>query len=203
MTPQQESAMRQALDDLKGIHPGNMTPMAEEYWNKAITALTAALEQPAQQEPVALPCCGYTDASTVKWNPHNGVVQCHNCGQTYTLPQAREWDEYLKEGETPFERFMRERKDLDALMTLYQRVVTENEKLKAQQEPVPSIIKMLGHCPECGAKEHHFTRPQAREPLTDERITHLWAHIPEPSLRKALTVFARAIEAAHGIGEKK
>jgi hypothetical protein len=38
------------------------------------------------QEPVALPCCGYTDASAVKWNPFNGVVQCHNCGQTYTPP---------------------------------------------------------------------------------------------------------------------
>jgi hypothetical protein len=44
---------------------------------------------PAQpeQEPVALLCCGYTDASAVKWNPFNGVVQCHNCGQTYTPPQ--------------------------------------------------------------------------------------------------------------------
>ena len=35
---------------------------------------------------LALPCCGYTDASAVKWNPFNGVVQCHNCGQTYTPP---------------------------------------------------------------------------------------------------------------------
>lgn len=26
------------------------------------------------------------------------------------------------------------------------------------QEPVPSIIQMLGHCPECGAKAHHFTK---------------------------------------------
>jgi hypothetical protein len=41
------------------------------------------LHQPA---PVALPCCGYTDAGAVKWNPFNGVVQCHNCGQTYTPP---------------------------------------------------------------------------------------------------------------------
>jgi hypothetical protein len=39
---------------------------------------------------VELPCCGYTDASAVKWNPFNGVVQCHNCGQTYTPPQ-RTW----------------------------------------------------------------------------------------------------------------
>jgi hypothetical protein len=50
---------------------------------------TTPLAQPAPvQEPVALPCCGYTDASAVKWNPFNGVVQCHNCGQTYTPPAA-------------------------------------------------------------------------------------------------------------------
>jgi len=52
-----------------------------------------------EPEPVALPCCGYADASAVKWNPFNGVVQCHNCGQTYTHPpsqrsenlKSREW----------------------------------------------------------------------------------------------------------------
>ena len=43
-----------------------------------------------KQELVALPCCGYTDASAVKWNPLNGVVQCHNCGQNYTTSQ-RTW----------------------------------------------------------------------------------------------------------------
>jgi len=42
------------------------------------------------QEPMALPCCGYTDASAVKWNPLNGFVQCHNCGQNYTASQ-RTW----------------------------------------------------------------------------------------------------------------
>ena len=40
-------------------------------------------------EPVALPCCGYTDASAVKWNPFNNVVQCHNCGQVYTSQPQR------------------------------------------------------------------------------------------------------------------
>ena len=44
-----------------------------------------------EQEPVELPCCGYTDASAVKWNPFNGVVQCHNCGQCYTTPPQRTW----------------------------------------------------------------------------------------------------------------
>jgi hypothetical protein len=57
------------------------------------------MTQDESQEPVALPCCGYTDASAVKWNPFNGVVQCHNCGQTYTTPQ-RTWtgltDEEIK-----------------------------------------------------------------------------------------------------------
>ena len=54
-----------------------------------------------KQELVDLPCCGYTDASAVKWNPLNGVVQCHNCGQTYA-PLQRTWvgltDEEIEEG---------------------------------------------------------------------------------------------------------
>jgi len=40
-----------------------------------------------EQEPVALPCCGYADSSAIKWNSYNQVVQCHNCGQVYTHPQ--------------------------------------------------------------------------------------------------------------------
>ena len=47
-----------------------------------------AAQQALVQEPVALPCCGYTDASAIKWNPFNGVVQCHNCGQTYATSAA-------------------------------------------------------------------------------------------------------------------
>lgn len=39
-------AMKLALDALEGIHVGNMTPMAEENWNKAIAVLRQALEQP-------------------------------------------------------------------------------------------------------------------------------------------------------------
>ena len=41
-----KEAMKLALEALEGIHPGNMTPMAEEYWNKAITALQEALAEP-------------------------------------------------------------------------------------------------------------------------------------------------------------
>jgi len=59
-------------------------------WELAIELEQFINTQPPQrteQEPVELPCCGYTDASAIKWNSFNGVVQCHNCGQTYTPPQ--------------------------------------------------------------------------------------------------------------------
>lgn len=79
-------------------------------------------------------------------------------------PQARpdfadEWTGYLKDGETPFERFLRERKDLNALTKLYQRVLEENERLKGQQPQaecrsdgrcqyaIDSGAEGLGHCP--------------------------------------------------------
>ena len=76
-----QEVLKLALDALEACNRNDM-----EEVNEAITAIKKALAQP----PVALPCCGYTDASAVKWNPLNGVVQCHNCGQTYTTPQRTE-----------------------------------------------------------------------------------------------------------------
>lgn len=72
-------------------------PVAHQKWCASLTQLLMSMPpQPAscncrppqrtEQEPVELPCCGYTDADAVKWNPFNGVVQCHNCGQCYTAP---------------------------------------------------------------------------------------------------------------------
>jgi hypothetical protein len=58
--------------------------------NSWVAAIKEALAQP-EQEPVALPCCGYTDSSAIKWNPYSQVVQCHNCGQVYTTPPQRTW----------------------------------------------------------------------------------------------------------------
>jgi hypothetical protein len=60
-----------------------------ELWIKASDHHRAIAELESQ-EPVALPCCGYTDANAVKWNPFNGIVQCHNCGHTYA-PSQRTW----------------------------------------------------------------------------------------------------------------
>ena len=57
----------------------------------AVEAIIHSEIKEDKTEPVAMPCCGYTDASAIKWNPFNGVVQCHNCGQTYTHPPRCEW----------------------------------------------------------------------------------------------------------------
>jgi len=50
-----KEAMKLALEALEGIHPGNMTPMAEEYWNKAITALREALAEPQEKYQYGTP----------------------------------------------------------------------------------------------------------------------------------------------------
>lgn len=77
-----QDELKLVLDALKWCHGGEPCGTAE-----AIAVVEKALAQ--TQEPVALPCCGYADASAIKWNPHNQVVQCHNCGQGYTAtPQC-------------------------------------------------------------------------------------------------------------------
>ena len=53
-----------------------------------------------------------------------------------------------------------------------------------------------------------YTAPPQRKPLTDEEILYIYNQLPNwgmgmDSLPQGLEKFARAIEAAHGIGEKK
>jgi len=91
----EQAELEQVLIALKRCYdvtdyPANGNTLQDE----AIAVLEQALApthppQRTEQEPVELPCCGYTDASAVKWNPFNGVVQCHNCGQCYTTPPQR------------------------------------------------------------------------------------------------------------------
>ena len=98
-----KQALEMALDALESAEPKYTKQRADQktlggsldYWKlsqdqrlKAITAIKEALAQP-EQEPVSLPCCAYTDASAIKWNSYNQVVQCHNCGQIYTTPPQR------------------------------------------------------------------------------------------------------------------
>jgi hypothetical protein len=55
------------------------------------TPIPNAPQPQPKQEPVKLPCCGYYDATAIKWNQLNGVVQCHNCGESYAPQPQREW----------------------------------------------------------------------------------------------------------------
>ena len=99
---------------------------------------------------------------------------------------------------------------------------------KAQQEPFGHVtVRRLSQRFENHADQYHFypagqspyldnvdelhavyTRPQSMTPLTDEQITQCYettGHYQSlrPQDRFAVFALARAIEAAHGIGEKK
>jgi hypothetical protein len=98
MTHTKDEAMELALEALEGIHPGNMTPMAEEYWNKAITAIKAALA--AQPAPVQEPI-GYlfqhdetglttvVDVQQVEWGFEKNNPRHQKIGPVYTTPPAQ------------------------------------------------------------------------------------------------------------------
>jgi len=79
------------IEVLKYLKPGAIVPIDIQTTKALVDALRQVIVELESQEPVALPCCGYRDASAVKWNPLNDVVQCHNCGQTYTPPPQRTW----------------------------------------------------------------------------------------------------------------
>ena len=80
--------------------------MWQEQQRHAITALRRALEQPAQQEPVAWLYDWYAEDEDLEGNPTGGIVNdwiskdydeahsptngCHNIRPLYTSPQARD-----------------------------------------------------------------------------------------------------------------
>jgi hypothetical protein len=69
-------AAQQALEALEGIHPGNMTPMAEEYWNKAITALRTALAEPERKPLTDEQICGaFRKAGLEAYHQRDAVVE--------------------------------------------------------------------------------------------------------------------------------
>jgi hypothetical protein len=78
-------AKQMALEALEQIHPGNLTPMAEEAWNKAITALRQALE--TEQEPVAWISEGGDVSRSKRYMDEMGF----KCNPLYTAPPKREW----------------------------------------------------------------------------------------------------------------
>jgi hypothetical protein len=108
--------LKLALEALEGIHPGNMTPMAEEYWNKAITAIKQALAAPVQEplQPV--------------WNnlPSNKDVEdamrIKRLNQLTTPPAApdlqAELDATNRQVEILSDALAESRREIDALVAL-------------------------------------------------------------------------------------
>ena len=103
-----ERALKLALEALEEIHPGNMTPIAEDAWKKAITAIRSVLnehgealaEKPAQQqEPVAWmwrckPYCNWPEWSVSLKRPADSGRDGHKRTEgyedvpLYTFPPA-------------------------------------------------------------------------------------------------------------------
>ena len=174
-----------------------------------ITALREALaEQPrgeatlAQQEPVAwLVECGGDSALVRHTEKFPGIFAGNEFTKRPlvfcdTSPSAQQQEPVGTYGEIfeSMRSLLRSGKQADQQIYMAMQDKPLYTSPPAQQEPVPSIIQMLGHCPECGAKAHHFTSPPAQRTwvgLTDEEIdkTH------ETKVWDARRSYARAIEA--------
>jgi hypothetical protein len=88
-----KEAMKLALEALQGIHVGNMTPMAEEYWNKAIKALEEALAKQEQGEPVAWEVFAlkFGNGTRIQYGKPENLPKYLGCRPLYTTPQQRTW----------------------------------------------------------------------------------------------------------------
>jgi hypothetical protein len=67
-----------------------------------------------------------------RWAEHTHGIR-HTQAPQPTQPDP--WAEYLKEGETPFERFMRERADLVALLGLHEKTLAKVAQPNTDQQP--------------------------------------------------------------------
>jgi hypothetical protein len=136
-----DEALKLALEALEGIHPGNMTPMAEEYWNKAITAIKQALAASVQKgaigaeyqkspwdgKGISMPPPEAPVQEPVLWLV-NGVVQASDIptnytGCFYTTPPAApdlqaELDATNRQVEILSDALAESRREIDAVIAL-------------------------------------------------------------------------------------
>jgi hypothetical protein len=183
-----DEALDFALEALEGIHPGNMTPMAEEYWNKAITAIKQARSAPVQEPKM------YEDWYDSSSCGHCGMVNGHRpeCRHNYKTPAQPEPDCTRSH---PHE-------NMDAmckLRTEIARLTNENARLKVQPAPASWTEMVTANLVREGVNKHkarelaeHFYS-LAQRPfvgLTDEEISDIAINNP-PMVHE----FARAIEA--------
>lgn len=186
-----EQAARQALDTLEAIHHGNMTPMAENAWKAAITALREALEQCAQntedEDPsdasmklaeMILSDCGCSSNYTPLLERVAKRIDRHVATATAPQPHAAGQDDGLRS---------------DALRTLsfcaglkagWNFCVSGDdagfERAKSQSSEALHVLRVERKSP-------------ARQPLTDEQIDNMVSTVSLAE-RDMFRRFARAIE---------
>lgn len=120
-------AMKLALEALEGIHVGNMTPMAEENWNKALTALRQALAQGEQD-------CESTSIETIS----NAIDYLYSTGG--------EAKNIANQAHTALKQLQVNLRDQTALHLLYK---GDYEDLLAQPVQEPILTEKDGSpCPE-------------------------------------------------------
>ena len=228
MTEQQEAAMRQALEFIE--RTSTYLPTTFDNEGLAIhAALTAALEQPAYR---AVKTWHDGKPVYVTEQPAQQLNNCRHCGGADTVicagqckqPAQQELeqdehapdcshDEFLLRGILASELKCWHRLTEDEAQNLV--AFVRNMPFKAApQEPVavhqfrtPGCSDWYDGVPyqhEPGQHEVRtlYTRPQAREPLPDEEIERIFTENSGYG-RSNFRSFARAIEAAHQIGEKK
>lgn len=191
-------AAKMALEALQGIHVGNMTPMAEENWNKALTALRQALAQPEQEPIHAWLENDFAFKAIMKW----ADIYAAQTGEIYA--QAA-----LDSSKTA--TMAKERETLAFVVASHTSPISEPVKERiseplANQEPVAWITRRTGDggvvlsgYETCEPTDYDsipvYTAPP-RKPwvgLTDEEIKDIW--INTWKITEATDAFAYAIEA--------
>ena len=94
-----KQVLKLALEALEEIHVGNMTPMAETNWIKAITAIKEALTEP-DPDPVAMryDFDGYGWLYIDNGSGSNWREKIKNAEPLYTAPPQRTWIGLTGEG---------------------------------------------------------------------------------------------------------
>ena len=184
-----DEALQRAMAALRCIHTGNLTPIAEKAWHTAIEALREALAQKDEQEPIG-EAHAYDSATRYThciWDAY--VVPVGT--KLYTHPQPRQPHNLNC---TVFVYRHRETGAIRALYTEDARAMTGRD----DYEHVASLEPRMWI-------EHHFDdAAKERQPLTDAGINEIADSMPGglAGFMKGWgwQQFARAIEAAHGIG---
>ena len=183
------TAMKQALEALTvGWNPHYSGKDARELGEQAITALRTAIAEAEKQEPVAWydeeMDCAYT-ASELDGGTADGLVPLFLAAgaQPYSDSTAE-----LSVGDSSFESWY----------ASYVKEGTKGLKHHCRDAYAAGMGDPLVAPPQAQS-DHIATTGKMVQPLTEKEIHHIWRGLVEG---EGIEEFARAIEQAHGIGER-